>query len=152
MLSSGNPLAVRLLSFWIVITDRKYQTDSNIISMSGLKKSYSKMSQMLDITTPRKSNFSEGAHLTEPPRRAFGFLLNQRLIQFSPLLSSAQLYLLYSLRRPWKCQDHDCQKKTVVDRHDIWYNIDLEGEMLELAFEDASNSKMHQVKNVLDNT
>ena len=53
-------------SFVIVITDRKYRTDSSIISMSGLKKIYSKMSQMLDITTPRKSNFSEGADLRTP--------------------------------------------------------------------------------------
>ena len=35
----------------------------------------------------------------------------------------------------------------MVDRHDIWYNIDLEGEMIELAFEDAFNSKMHQGEN-----
>ena len=38
MVSSRNPPAVRLLSFLIVITDRKYRTDSSIISMSGLKK------------------------------------------------------------------------------------------------------------------
>ena len=39
------------------------------------------------------------------------------------------------------------KKKTVLDRRGIWYNIDPEGEMIELAFEDASNSKMHQGEN-----
>ena len=38
-------------------------------------------------------------------------------------------------------------KKTVLDRRDIWYNIDPECEMIELAFEYASNSKVHQGEN-----
>ena len=74
------------------------------------------MSQMLDITTPSKSIFSEGAHLTEPPRRAFCFLHSKRSARQKvnslqpPTQFSSETTL--KILTPWFL-------KKLVDRHDI---------------------------------
>ena len=62
--------------------------------------------------------------------------------QFSSITSIVFSEMTLRISGPWLLE-----KKTVVDRHDIWYNIDLESEMIELLFEDASYSKMHQGEN-----
>ena len=64
MVSSRNPPAVRLLSFLIVITDRKYRTDSSIISMSGLKTVTQKL---------QENKIFQREQTLEPPGRAFAF-------------------------------------------------------------------------------
>ena len=76
------------------------------------------MSQMLDITTPRKSNFSEGADLRTPKE---GILLStqQKVNSIQPPTQFSSLVSIVFSETTLKISGSWLLKKTVVDRRDI---------------------------------